>query len=270
MALNSHWWLVLPVILSISDHLGNTACLGFYHPGFFFNVTVFEEQLLLNDGFSMLTSGIEFILLGSSKFKPNISVSAFMRLVLLSVGIFIVFRRRCLLVFDYVLSITFLLTLSFLLIKVLLFAELEDQLKFPGIWMSSLITFAFATVHFLTWFCYIKKRKVKESDAGYTQMTTADEDSSTTSVDSAAQSEKKPKIDRATAMEHIGRIMKYTAAHGWWFFGGFVFLVVYSGAKIFIPYYTGQIIAEIVEAKGKKENDFIRIILTLVGLTALR
>lgn len=82
--------------------------------------------------------------------------------------------------------------------------------------------------------------------------------------------EESPKIDRATVMSHVIKIFRYTALHFWWFFGGFVFLMVYSGARIFIPYYTGQVIAEIVGAKGRTEHDFLRLILIMIGLTALR
>jgi hypothetical protein len=53
--------------------------------------------------------------------------------------------------------------------------------------------------------------------------------------------EEKPNIDRATVLSHVVKIFRYTALHIWWFFGGFVFLLVYSGARIFIPYYTGQV-----------------------------
>jgi hypothetical protein len=84
------------------------------------------------------------------------------------------------------------------------------------------------------------------------------------------ETEEKPKVDRATVLSHVGKILRYTALHFWWFFGGFVFLLVYSGARIFIPYYTGAVIAEIVGAEGRTEHDFTRLILIMMGLTVVR
>lgn len=71
-------------------------------------------------------------------------------------------------------------------------------------------------------------------------------------------------------MEQVAIIFKFTALHWKWFAGGFVFLLIYSSARIFIPYYTGQVIAEIVGAQGRQEHDFMRLILIMIGLTALR
>lgn len=64
-----------------------------------------------------------------------------------------------------------MLTLSYALTKVLLFSEYEEQLKFPGVWLSIWSTFAMATTHFSLWFFYVqKKKKTKQEDEGYTRM----------------------------------------------------------------------------------------------------
>lgn len=73
--------------------------------------------------------------------------------------------------FNYVVSVSFMLTISYTLCKILMFSEDENQLKFPGIWMSVWSTFTLSTIHFLLWFFYIQtKRKTRQEDDGYTRM----------------------------------------------------------------------------------------------------
>ncbi|KAI6183113.1 Antigen peptide transporter 2 [Aphelenchoides bicaudatus] len=264
---SSHWWLAVPITFSVLDNLANIIGLGFYHTNFNFNVTAFEEQLLFTNGYSFLSSGFEFVLL------------SFIRLVFFSVGIFLIFRRLPLIVFDYVLLIADILAISFSLVKLLCFSEIESQLKFPGVWISIFGTMIFAIAHFTLWFVYIKKHKREQDGEGYTRMAenghvpglqNNEEQPQPASEQTATEAEQKePKLDRSTAMNLVGKILEYAWLHKWWFFGGFVFLMVYSGARIFIPYYTGQVIAEIVGAEGKTEHDFLRLILIMLALTAL-
>ena len=167
-----------------------------------------------------------------------------------------------------------------------MFSEFEDQLNYPGVWLSVLLTFAFSTAHFSLWFFYMRKqRKTKQEDDGYSRMhenghangnqytfslisimfrhsskcwsTIAAcyiRNNSNSLTKQRLLQMKSPKFDRATVMEHLGKIFRFTFLQWKWFTGAFFFLLIYSGARIFIPYYTGQVIAEIVGAETRQRQ----------------
>ncbi|KHJ77329.1 hypothetical protein OESDEN_23051 [Oesophagostomum dentatum] len=59
-----------------------------------------------------------------------------------------------------------------------------------------------------------------------------------------------PSPKRISTLQHIGALLKY-CQHQWvWFSLGFVFLVIYAVARIFIPFYTGAVISGIVKKAG--------------------
>jgi hypothetical protein len=171
---------------------------------------------------------------------------AFIRLSLFSIGIFLIFRRLSLKIFNYALSIVYILTISYTLTKILLFSEHEEQLKYPGIWLSVWLTLVFSTTHFLLWFFVIQKHKrTTQEDDGYTQMAENGHVTGTNLPYSApllapTQSEtdtpnaETPKLDRVTAMNHIRKIFKFTAIHWPWFAAGFVCLLIYSGGNLIL------------------------------------
>ncbi|CEF68553.1 ATP-binding cassette sub-family B member 9 [Strongyloides ratti] len=58
------------------------------------------------------------------------------------------------------------------------------------------------------------------------------------------------KIERISTFETAWRLLKYCHKFKFWFSLGFIFLIIYSVARIFIPYCTGTLIAGIVNKKG--------------------
>ncbi|KHJ80338.1 putative antigen peptide transporter-like 2, partial [Oesophagostomum dentatum] len=59
-----------------------------------------------------------------------------------------------------------------------------------------------------------------------------------------------PSPKRISTLQHIAALLKY-CQHQWvWFSLGFVFLVIYAVARIFIPFYTGAVISGIVKKAG--------------------
>jgi hypothetical protein len=64
MMTESNLWIGVPVVFTLLDNVANILSLGFYSEGFSFNSTAFQEQLFFTNGFSLLSSGLEFALLG--------------------------------------------------------------------------------------------------------------------------------------------------------------------------------------------------------------
>ncbi|KAI6191210.1 Antigen peptide transporter 2 [Aphelenchoides bicaudatus] len=254
MTESSHRWLAVPVIFSVFDNLVNILSLGFYHRNFSFNGTVFEEQFLFTNGYSILSSGFEFFLLSLFRFTLSF------------VSIYFIFKRLKVqvFVFDYVLSIAYLLTISFSLTKLLCFSEIEEQLTFPGIWINISGTVLLSSVHFILWFAYLKKHKQEQNEDGYTRMVEEIPQENAGVADAVNEQSK----SEQSTLTQIGRIYEYTIMHGRWFCGGFTFLMIFAGAKIFLPYYTGQVISEIVKPDHSGSN-LLRLILTMGGFAGL-
>ncbi|PIO59087.1 hypothetical protein TELCIR_19462, partial [Teladorsagia circumcincta] len=59
-----------------------------------------------------------------------------------------------------------------------------------------------------------------------------------------------PKPRRISTLEHIRALLRYCQNQWVWFTLGFVFLVIYAVARVFIPNFTGQVIANIVKKAG--------------------
>ncbi|KAK6025615.1 hypothetical protein OSTOST_08482, partial [Ostertagia ostertagi] len=59
-----------------------------------------------------------------------------------------------------------------------------------------------------------------------------------------------PKPKRISTLEHIQALLRYCQNQWVWFTLGFVFLVIYAVARVFIPNFTGQVIANIVKKAG--------------------
>ncbi|KAI6241142.1 Antigen peptide transporter 2 [Aphelenchoides fujianensis] len=274
MTTSSFWLAAVPVGFGLLDWTLSLLFLGFFHAGWSFDSGALAEQLTPWAGYDFRRSGLDFLVLST------------VRLGLMLGGLFgLVLRRRPVRVFHYAVALVFILTLSYTQIKILAFAENDDQMRFPGTWLSVASTFLFATVWFALWFFYVRKQappvRTSASDGGleYEHLpngetpaapavngTTPANGTATTAPTSA---EEETKVDRRSVFTHVSYIMRFAAMHWNWFLAGFVFLMIYSVARIFIPYYTGHVIAEIVDAKGKSEHEFVNLILIMMGLTAV-
>uniref|UniRef100_A0A0N5A187 ATP-binding cassette sub-family B member 9 n=1 Tax=Parastrongyloides trichosuri TaxID=131310 RepID=A0A0N5A187_PARTI len=71
--------------------------------------------------------------------------------------------------------------------------------------------------------------------------------------------------EKLTTMSHIWKIIVYCKYHAIWFFFGFFFLTIYSSARIFIPYMTGTVLANIVNGGGYPA--LIHSVILMAGLT---
>ncbi|GMT23290.1 hypothetical protein PFISCL1PPCAC_14587, partial [Pristionchus fissidentatus] len=76
--------------------------------------------------------------------------------------------------------------------------------------------------------------------------------------------ESKEKNKRPT-WKQIKRLFAYCFIHWHWFLSGLIFLFAYSAVRIFIPYYTGVIISNVVHSKGHYE--LFKSVGIMAGLT---
>uniref|UniRef100_A0AC35U5V0 ATP-binding cassette sub-family B member 9 n=1 Tax=Rhabditophanes sp. KR3021 TaxID=114890 RepID=A0AC35U5V0_9BILA len=79
--------------------------------------------------------------------------------------------------------------------------------------------------------------------------------------------EKEIPKNRLSTYETALRLIIYCKHHFVWFTLGFIFLTIYSAARIFIPLYTGNLIANIVNGKGFPA--LIQSVLIMGGLSLL-
>ncbi|KAI6217653.1 Antigen peptide transporter 2 [Aphelenchoides fujianensis] len=272
MTTSSFWLAAVPVGFGLLDWTLSLLFLGFFHAGWGFDSGALANQLAPWAGYDFRRSGLDFLVL--STVRLGLMLGALFGLVL---------RRRSLRFFHYAVALVFVLTLSYAQIKILAFTENDDQMRFPGTWFSVGSTFLFATVWFALWFLYVRKRapsvSSSASDGGFeyerllngTPDTAAANGTTTVNgtVSTAPTSVEEAKEDRQTVFAQVARIMSFAAPHWHWFLAGFGFLIICSVANIFIPYYTGQVLAQIVDAKGKTEHEFVDLLIIMMGLTAV-
>ncbi|CAD5210027.1 unnamed protein product [Bursaphelenchus okinawaensis] len=157
-------------------------------------------------------------------------------------------------------------SISFSLIKLLCFSEWPNQLYFVGVWLSIIwnvfgSVLSVAAYHFL-----IKKRMFQVDYERMDEENTNQEDQSDESNDGT---DKPEPVTRKSVMAHVKFLLKYAAQFWRWFSVACVFLVIYSSARIFIPYYTGQVIATIVHPDEETRKVFYSLVFKMCILMVI-
>uniref|UniRef100_A0A915CN35 Uncharacterized protein n=1 Tax=Ditylenchus dipsaci TaxID=166011 RepID=A0A915CN35_9BILA len=229
------FWSLILLYLFI-DLLISITCLGYYQSSFSFNSTTLISQLTLERGYHLTSSAIEFILLSGSRCLYLIATiiclmfhisTHHLNLVLLGVQI-------C--------------NLSFSLVKILAFSEFPEQLGYPGLWMSLVWNVA----SFLAVWCMwkfvlepsfaIPPAVIRHNGHGSREYARLNAHSvETVVVTSVANGS--TSVSTANVSAPVLFVLLGVANHC------FVFLMVYSVARIFIPMYTAKVIALIVSSQ---------------------
>ncbi|KAH7693181.1 ABC transporter, partial [Aphelenchoides avenae] len=250
-AAGSLWWLLLVVYLCV-DVLLTTTFLGFYQSGFRFSSTLVHDKLFLAGGYHFCSSALEFFVL------------AVFRALILITGIFVslfVANVPSLPLFFTGLSIC---NASFSLIKILAFSEESEQLAFAGVWLNMIWNcLSFVTLHAL-WHFVICANRLSLAEFSHQSLSSQSSDDAEPLVNNNESTEE-PKETRMSTLSHVLRLLTYCKYHSKWFLAGFVFLCIYSGARVFIPYYTGQVIANMV--KGDERGVFLQSVFIMSVLT---
>uniref|UniRef100_A0A914WAM2 ABC-type antigen peptide transporter n=1 Tax=Plectus sambesii TaxID=2011161 RepID=A0A914WAM2_9BILA len=154
--------------------------------------------------------------------------------------------------------------------KILALDEFEGNLRNVGCWISIAWNVVASVGLVVVWkfvICNVKADPSTITAEDTTPLVEA-EAAANNQTSATSESDKKkveiPPLNRET-FAHVGRLLQYCKAEWMWYLLGFIFLFVYSGARIFIPYYTGQVIANIVVTKSYAE--LLKCVFIMGGLS---
>ncbi|KHJ85933.1 ABC transporter transmembrane region [Oesophagostomum dentatum] len=233
----------------IADVAITVLSMGYYSSSWTLDSDLIFKYLLFFDGYNYLTNPIDFLVL------------AILRLALVAAAVVLITFH-----YENIASTMFMPMLgvatfcySYTLVKFLAFSEDVQMLYYPGVWFSCAWSILAALLFALVWYFILTahhfdyQRLVSERFDSASRATTDVE----TAVARTASDDvsdrlvvEPPSPKRISTLQHIAALLKY-CQHQWvWFSLGFVFLVIYAVARIFIPFYTGAVISGIVKKAG--------------------
>uniref|UniRef100_A0A914P3D7 ATP-binding cassette sub-family B member 9 n=1 Tax=Panagrolaimus davidi TaxID=227884 RepID=A0A914P3D7_9BILA len=259
------------VIFVYFDLFISAAALGFYHSTLYFDFGLIKHYFLFKDGYySFYKSPIDFILF------------SILRSVLLIIGICL-FLKRGTPKWNLLFTGIELGIISFTFIKILAFSEYSEQLYFYGFWVSLLWNILASFMLCPIWFGIFRSEKLQIHTAslwsqadqdGDTRRLLVEEDTvvgvenghgpTVTSVPSEEKKEEDIEAERASTIKHMLNLLSYCKHHGRWFGTGFIFLVMFSVARVFQPYYTAKVVSNIIY--GKEKSEFLHSIIIMCSL----
>ncbi|KAI6190557.1 ATP-binding cassette sub-family B member 9 [Aphelenchoides bicaudatus] len=259
----SRWFIQLSCVL-LFDIFISFFSLGFYHgDGFeFYSSTMFEQLGLLRHGFHFSKTGVEFALLSATRF------------ISLLIGILIFKKRFYVDVFYQLLMSLFVCSISFSLVKILCFAETEGMLHFAGVWLHVLwnigiSVFFLAFLHHVVRLCEGEYRPVKKTQTAQTATNEKKENGDVQDAQETKKQSSESAAIRESSITQIIRLLSYTKYNGKYFLVGSIFLIIYSTCRIFLPYFTGEVIAQIVRKESYADGTFHRLVFTMLALVLI-
>ncbi|MFH4978932.1 hypothetical protein AB6A40_005641 [Gnathostoma spinigerum] len=251
MAMGSNILFIFVCLYLVLDTFLTIFFFGLYQPNFQYNPKLILNFLSLSGGYDFLKNPIDF------------AIFSVIRLFITLLGIYIrvchtkASLKNC----SLPLLAVFILSWTLSLIKLLAFSETVGYLLYIGVWLSCLWNVISPLLLISIWWfslhCY------PESYRPISTTTLNRDAEGTSAVDSQSDWSK----IRRGALSHAFRLLKYCNNHWQWFSAGFLFLIIYSVARIFIPYYTGRVIANIVQQR--KMSLLIKSVLVMSGLTMI-
>ncbi|RCN46803.1 antigen peptide transporter 2 [Ancylostoma caninum] len=235
----------------IADVAISVLSMGFYSPSWSMDFDLIFKYLVFVDGYNYFTNPVDFVLL------------AILRLALIVTAVALITFH-----YDAVACAMFMPMLgvatfcySYTLVKFLAFSEDVRMIYYPGVWFSVIWSILAALLFALVWYFVLTahhfdyQRLVSERfDTASSAQTATDVETAvertTSSEDVAEPLIVQPPPKRISTFQHICALLKY-CKHQWiWFTSGFIFLVIYAVARVFIPKYTGDVISNIVKKAG--------------------
>uniref|UniRef100_A0A7E4ZYN6 ABC-type antigen peptide transporter n=1 Tax=Panagrellus redivivus TaxID=6233 RepID=A0A7E4ZYN6_PANRE len=193
----------------------------------------FDNFALQFGEFSLLNSTIDLLLV------------ALLRLALISLGCALLLLKS-----DPIPILQKLSHLSFSIVilmaaysptKLLLLAEKKDTL-FVGDWIVLVENFIAAIIAHKLWLSFITTAE--------TQAAAQQQENSSDSENEDEEEVVDPQVPKQETFEVVVRLMQYCRREWLWHLSGFTWLFVYSITRIFVPLYTGRVIASVVDAAG--------------------
>ncbi|KAK5964602.1 hypothetical protein GCK32_001549 [Trichostrongylus colubriformis] len=252
---------LLPLFLVV-DVACSVLSMGFYSESWTFDFDLVFKYLTFIDGYNYFTNPMDFVFL------------SILRLVLLLTAVtLITFHRDAHAKAMFMPMIGFAtFCYSYTLVKMLAFSEDVRMMRYPGLWCSVVWSMTAALLFSLIWYFIITshdfdyQRLVSERMSA---LTSSDDSSDVeTAVEREGETEVNPFLPtrkRISTLQHIRALLKYCQNQWVWFTLGFIFLVIYAVARVFIPNFTGQVIANIVKKAGVAS--LVRSVLIMGALT---
>jgi len=123
--------------------------------------------------------------------------------------------------------------------KLLLLAEKKDYL-FAGDWLFLFENFVFAILAHKLWMSFVRIAKLK-AEAQASEQSDSDDENYEEVVEDK-------NVPEQQTFDVVVRLLQYCKREWFWHLSGFTWLFIYSITRIFVPYYTGQVIASVVNA----------------------
>lgn len=222
-----------------------------YH-GSVFAWSNFSKQFSLP--YSFLTSSIDFFIL------------AIWRSVLLIVGCSILcLVKEPLQALTWGKHVIFSLCILFCTFSpTKLLALYENNNKpFFGDWALIFQNLIFSIFAHLLWNSYVRLSTAK--DHSYQQLDEEEEEGTSFEEEDTIDDLGAPSSTSVVVI----RLLQYCRDEWIWHLSGFTFLFIYSLTRIFVPYYTGQVIASVVSAEGDKYAALITAVKLMVAISVI-
>ncbi|KAK6727498.1 hypothetical protein RB195_005279 [Necator americanus] len=234
----------------VADVAVSVLSMGFYSPNWTIDFDLIFKYLVFVDGYNYFTSPIDFLLL------------AILRLALIAVAVLLITFH-----YDTVATTMFMPMLgvatfcySYTLVKFLAFSEDFHMMYYPGVWFSTTWSVLAALLFAIVWYFVLTAHHFNYQRLVSERFDSASTTSDVSSVEATV--ERSPSDDaaeflivetsprRISTFQHICALLRY-CQHQWlWFTVGFIFLIIYAIARVFIPKYTGDVISNIVKRAG--------------------
>ncbi|CAI2343058.1 unnamed protein product [Caenorhabditis sp. 36 PRJEB53466] len=256
------WLNVCLYLYMLLDVAVTNVSFGFFSRGWTFDTDAFYSTITFSQPYHFTTSPYEF------------EIMSFVRQLFCAIAILLMIfdkKEKANYLFHVVTS-NAVFTYSFSLIKFLAFSEVEEQLYYPGVWMSVAWSILSGFTQVIVWYFVFTStpfdyHRLINTTANTEETSEADTTVETQSENASSNVESgTPPAVRQPLHKFLFRLFAY-CGHQWpWFASGFFFLTVYALARVFIPKYTAEVIADIVNKRGF--SALVHSIVVLSGLTA--
>uniref|UniRef100_A0A2K6VRW0 ABC-type antigen peptide transporter n=1 Tax=Onchocerca volvulus TaxID=6282 RepID=A0A2K6VRW0_ONCVO len=242
-----HSWSILLLILLYCwlDIVISVIAFGFYQTSFKFDAQIIWDYVTFNVPYDFISSPVDFL------------IFAVFRLLVMLICIILKMKNeqswleKC---FMPLLGV-FILNWVFSLSKLLAFSEKIEQFAYFGFWLNVTWNVLAAALIIVIW----KFAFRTNTSWGYHSLTSGEARDVTSGVED--------KSNRFNTYRHVLRLLEYCKNQWKWFAVGFFFLLVYSLSRVFIPYYIGQVISNIVQTRSFAI--LFRSLLFMTGLTLI-
>ncbi|CAI5441125.1 unnamed protein product [Caenorhabditis angaria] len=246
---------LLLVVYEIFDWVITLTSFGFFAPSFVFNSTQIISTITFEEQYHFTTSPFDFFIL------------LLIRQLLIFVAVILqIFNNdQAVKKLFIIVSFSSIFTYSFSLVKFLAFSEDTEFLYYPGVWSSVGWALISSTSLVGLWYFILSNNQFNYQRLinNVTPEYSSESENSNSNSENVENGTSTP--PRVPLHKHLMKLFSYCGQQWQWFLLGFIFLNIYAVARVFIPSYTAQVIADIVNKRGL--SALIHSVLVLCVLT---